>query len=147
MITGWRPGGKVGKPGKDTIDQPAAPPKGRASGSNTRAELVLVSGPSTQAVALARGLGLAVNTASPMSRGMRVWGAGTGVGVNRFGGLRPAPHGGPVQGAVAPVAAPVSPLVGNPMAFPSAGRDGGFGGLASVAALDMGRLHSLGWGS
>lgn len=146
--------GNARHPGEE---QPAAgPTRGDAVGGNTVTVGVPVSGPSVQAIRHARGMGLAVNTASPMSRGFRVWAGDSGFGVHRFAGLRTAPHGDPMHGAIAPVQTPESVRYGMQggasyqPAFPSTGLRGDFGAvgspLAAVAALDMRHLSSLGYG-
>jgi hypothetical protein len=139
-------------------DQPAVGPvRGAGVGSNTAMVAVPVSGPSVQSIRHAQALGLAVNTASPMSRGMRVWAGDNGYGVHRCSGPSHAPHGDPAHGAIAPVATPDSVRYGmqsgpsQPAGYPSTGLRGDFGAvgspLASVAALDMRHLSSLGYGS
>lgn len=137
-------------------NQAVPDPHGPVVGGNTSVQAVVTYGPSRQAIAHARGLGLAVNTASPMSTGggrARVWSGDAASGVNRFSGLRPAPNGSPVQGAVAPVGDPTAVRLGmqsgpsQAPGYPSTGTDGTLGAWGAVAALDMGRLSSLGWGS
>lgn len=114
-------------------------------GANVHLEGVLVNGPSVQSSRMMRALALVTNTASPASRGNRVWRGDPGYGVNRFPNEVPAPQGGPVAGAIAPLSNPVSPRYDpNPTAYPSTGTSGDFG---SVGMLDLGKLGKLGWGN
>lgn len=130
-------------------DSVAPEPKGPATGSNAAVQGIVTNGPSLQSIAHARGLGLAINTASPMSSGTRVWAGDPGTGVHRFGGLRPAPHGDPAGGAISPVQDPTAVRYGmqsgpsQAPAYPSTGLIAGYG---SLAAMDMGKLSSLGYG-
>lgn len=114
-------------------------------GANVHLEGVLVNGPSVQSSRMMRTLALVINTASPASRGNRVWRGDRGYGVNRFNDRIDAPSGSPVAGAIAPLANPVSPSYNpNPTAYPSTGTSGDFG---SVGMLDLGKLGKLGWGN
>jgi hypothetical protein len=139
--------GNARHPARDT---PSPDPRGPAIGSNDAAPLALTHGPSAQAIQLAATMGLAVNTASPMSAGHRVWGGDEGYGVHRWAGRLPM-QGNPAAGAVAPVAAPSAVRYGTgggPSQAPGYPSTGGIADFASrqVAALDMKRLGSLGYG-
>lgn len=121
-------------------------------GQNTRSEIALIGGPSTQATAMAASLAYAVNTASPMSRGDRVWNGDPGYGVHRFNGEVNPPTGDPSSRAIAPIAIPVADSVrigaqggpSSPAAYPSTGNEANYG---AVAGLDMGKLGNMGWGN
>jgi len=131
-------------------DEVAPEPRGPATGSNSAAPLALTHGPSAQAVHLAGTMGLAVNTASPMSAGHRVWAGDEGYGVHRWAGRLPM-QGNPAAGAVRPVAEPTAVRYGTgggPSQAPGYPSTGGIADFASrqVAALDMKRLGSLGYG-
>lgn len=118
---------------------------GPGEGENTRVVGVLVNGPSVQSSRMMRTLALVVNTASPASRGNRVWRGDPGYGVNRFSGRVDAPSGSPVAGAISPLSNPVSPRYNpTPTGYPSTGTSADFG---SVGMLDIGKLRKLGWGS
>jgi len=121
-----------------------------ARGANTRQETAIVNGPSAQSVAMAAASAYVSNTASPMTRGSRVWAGDPGFGVHRFAGEAPPPTGDPSARAIAPVAVPQDTRYGfqggpsSPPAYPSTGDQANFG---AVAALDLGKLGRLGWGS
>lgn len=120
-------------------DQVVADPRGPSSGRNTSTVPAIVCGPSSQSVAQMRGLGLAVNTASPMSRGFRTWAGDRGFGVHRFMGVFPhqpgvTPLSGMARGAVSPINDPSSHRLGaqsgpsSQPAYPSTGGLDAYGG-------------------
>lgn len=120
-------------------------------GAATERVLALIGGPSTQARALAASMAIAVNTASPLSRGSRVWGGDRGYGVHRFTQSVEPPTGDPSARAIAPVTVPVDVRKGaqggpsSPPAYPSTGQVAA-GSTSAIAALDLGKLGNLGWG-
>lgn len=135
-------------------DDTAPPAKGQPRGSNTAPQLVLVSGASGQARQLAATMALAVNTASPMSSGTRVWAGDSGYGVHRMAGkvdphyvkgVEPPGVGGMVAGAVAPVGSPMAVRIGmqsgpsQPAAYPSTGTGAGYG--QPLAWMSMGQVN------
>jgi hypothetical protein len=145
--------GRYGNARHPAEDQTAPPPKGRGVGANTALQPVLVSGPSGQAIQLAATMAIAVNTASPMSSGMRVWAGDAGYGVNRMAGkvdphyvkgVEPPGVGGMVSGAISPVGSPTAVRVGmqsgpsQPAAYPSTGTGSDFG--QPLAWMSMGQV-------
>lgn len=147
--------GRYGNARHPAQDQIVADPRGPSSGRNTSVVPAVVNGPSAQSVAQMRGLGLAVNTASPMSRGFRVWAGDRGFGVNRDVHYYPhqpgaTPLTGMTQAAVQPINNPSSHRLGaqagpsSQPAYPSTGGLADFGGQA-LALMSLPQISS-GWG-
>lgn len=145
---GWY--GNARHPARD----PAAPDAvGPARGSNSCTPVALVHGPSLQSIGQIASLGLAVNTASPMSRGSRVWGGVEGFGVHRFNARLAADPSSPTAGAISPVQTPqtarygigVGPSQAGGSSYPNTGAVAD-AGLQSVATMSMGQLGAFGYG-
>ena len=145
--------GNARHPATETVVPEA---NGPATGENTAAQVILTNGPSAQAVSLVGSFGIAVNTASPMSRGTRVWNGDAGTGVHRFtnrlSALASPGQLSPTANAVRPVAHPLGSSVRSGMSvgasqqngYPSTGLIGDFG--LSINALDMGKQGNFGYG-
>lgn len=146
--------GRYGNDRHPAQDQIVSDPRGRSSGANTRTVPAVVNGPSAQSVAQARGLGLAVNTASPMSSGFRVWRGDPGFGVNRdtarfSATAKETPVSGLPKAAVRPINNPTATRLGaqagpsSQPAYPSTGGLADFGGPA-LALMSLPQITN-GW--